>query len=314
MMNPYYDLTDLRLFVNVANQNSITRGAAASHISTPAASVRVRNLENALGTRLLERTRNGVSPTLAGQALLRHAYLMLEQVVALNADLRSFAEGNKGHLRMVANSSTMSETLPPMLGRYMKLHPNTSVDLRPRLNKEVPRAVSDNAADIGLYGGELHVEGLQTIRYLEDRFILITSTDHPLANRKSLVLAEALDYDFIGFPEYSSAYAFMSCAVDEKQLAGKISISVDNYDTMFRMIEANVGIGVAPESAARRYARNASIGIIPLSDEAAVHHASVCARNFDDLPEIAKQFLDILLAATRNSTAGFVPAKVRNAT
>lgn len=299
MISAYFDLTDLRLFVNVANQNSLTRGAAASHISAPAASVRVRNLENVFGTRLLERTRNGVTPTLAGQALLRHAHLMLEQAAALNADLRSFAEGNKGHLRIAANSSTMSETLPPVLGRYMKLHPDTSVDLRPRLNKDVPRAVSDNAADLGLYGGELHVEGLQTILYLEDRFILITSTNHPLANRSSLALAEALDYDFIGFPEYSSAYAFMSCAVDEKQLAAKMSISVDSYETMFRMIEANVGIGVATESAARRYARNASIAIVPLDDEAAVHHASVCARNFDDLPEIAKQFLDILLATTR---------------
>lgn len=301
-MNPYFDLIDLQLFVYVADRKSLTKGAAAAHISAPAASMRVRKLENDFGTRLLERTRKGVSTTVAGQAFLRHAHLMLEQAVSLNADLRSFAEGTRGHLRIAANTSTMSETLPPVLRRYMKLHPGSGIDLRPRLNREVSRAVSEDAADIGLYGGDFHMEGLQTLRYLEDRFVLITSAEHPLANRESLALAEALEYDVIGLPEYSSAYAFMCLAVDEKRLASKTRIWVDNYDAMFRMIEANVGVGVTTESAARRYGRNEKIGIVPLSDKAAVRHFSVCARNFEALPEIAKHFLDILLEAAPKAT------------
>lgn len=298
-MNQYFDLVDLRLFAHIVEQNSLTKGAALSCMSAPAASVRVRDLEQGFGTRLLDRTRNGVTPTPAGQALLQHANLMLDQVEVLNAHLRSFAEGNKGNLRIAASTSAMNENLPPVLSRYMKLHPDVSVAMRPKLNKEVQKAVSDNLADVGIYSSEYQASGVQTLRYLEDRFVLITSVDHPLASRAGIALAEALDHAMIGFPEYSSTYAFMSEAVDEKQLAAKTSISVDSYDTMFRMIEENVGIGVTLESAARRYARSATFSIVPLADQSAVRHLSVCARDFDALPVTAKHFVDLLIEETR---------------
>jgi len=69
----HFDLIDLRLFVNISEQNSLTGGAERSHMSLPAASARIKNLEDSFGTRLLHRTGQGVTLTPPGQALLHHA-------------------------------------------------------------------------------------------------------------------------------------------------------------------------------------------------------------------------------------------------
>lgn len=293
-MSSSFDLVDTRLFVHVADLASVTKGAAACHISAPAASVRIRNLEKSFGLKLLERTRNGVIPTLAGRAFLQHARLLLEQVEALHAELRGHAHGMKGNLRIAANSPAMSETLPTVISRYMKMHPEISIDLRTKLNSEVIRAVSENSADIGLCAGEFTADGLEIRPYLEDRFALIVSVEHPLAATECLFLAEALAYEIIGFPENSAANAFLRGVADAAGSSPKMSILVENYDTLFRMIEANVGVGIISECAARRYARNAPIRIIPLKDDSAARNLCVCSRSFDALPGFARNFLDIL--------------------
>jgi DNA-binding transcriptional LysR family regulator len=74
-----------------------------------------------------------------------------------------------------------------------------------------------------------------------------------------------------------------------------MGVFVENYDALFCMIEANVGIGLIPECAARRYARSGTIKIIPVSDAKAARDLSVCFRSFDDLPAFARDFLDVLV-------------------
>lgn len=298
-MSSSFDLADIRLFVQIVEHGGMTRGAAACHISAPAASVRIRNMETSFGVKLLERTRHGVVPTLAGRAFLEHARLLLDQVESLELELRGFAQGMKGNLRIAANSPAMSETLPAVVGRYMKLHPEISIDLRTRLNGEVIRAVAENSADIGLCGGDIAAEGLAVRPYLEDRFALIVSVDHPLAQRSCLFLAEALPYEIIGFPDNSAANTLLRSVSDRLGVAPKMSVLVENNDTLFRMIEANVGIGLISECAARRYARNTPVRIIPLKDEGAVRNLCVCARDFDALPPFGKRFLDILFEESR---------------
>ena len=72
----HFDLVDLRLYLNVLQAGNITAGASLSHLSLPAASARIRAMEASLGVAFLQRSRRGVSPTPAGQALAQHARLL----------------------------------------------------------------------------------------------------------------------------------------------------------------------------------------------------------------------------------------------
>jgi molybdate transport repressor ModE-like protein len=96
----HFDLTDLRLFLHVAETGSITAGAARSGLSLAAASARVRGMEVQTAVPLLERNRRGVEPTPAGRTLLHHARLVTGQVEMMRGELGEFARGLKGHVRL----------------------------------------------------------------------------------------------------------------------------------------------------------------------------------------------------------------------
>ena len=132
-MANHFDLTDLQLIVNIGEASSLTRGAEKTHLSLPAASNRVKNLEEHFGTRLFHRNSQGVSLTPSGEAFLRHARLVLRQIDSLRGEIHEYARGIKGQVRMVANTTAMTEFMPAVLSRYLATHPDVTVELRERL-------------------------------------------------------------------------------------------------------------------------------------------------------------------------------------
>src|SRR5690606_25782556 len=135
----HFDLVDMRLFVHVADCNSLTRGAERSHLSLPAASVRIKSLEEAIGTRLLYRGPQGVTLTPPGQAYAHHARTVLHQIETLRGDLQEYTQGVKGHLRVFATTTAMAEFLPAVLRDYLATHPDVNIDLRERTSGDVVR-------------------------------------------------------------------------------------------------------------------------------------------------------------------------------
>jgi len=113
-----FDLTDLRLFVNVHEAGTITGGADASHMTLASASERIRGMEDDLGVPLLLREHRGVKPTPAGRTLLHHARLMLHQMERMQGELGDYGAGLKGHVRMLCNTAAMSEYLPEILASF----------------------------------------------------------------------------------------------------------------------------------------------------------------------------------------------------
>ncbi|MGN6703353.1 MAG: LysR family transcriptional regulator, partial [Burkholderiaceae bacterium] len=200
----HFDLVDLRLFVNISEENSLTRGAERSHLSLPAASTRIRNLEDSIGVKLLYRTAQGVTLTPPGQALLLHARLVLQQLEQLRGDLQEYVRGVKGHLRIFANTTAITEFLPAVLPAFLAEHPDISIDLRERLSHDIVRAVAEGRTDIGIVAGTVRTEGLETLPYRRDRLGVAAAPAHPLARRESVAFEDTLDYDYVGLPEASA--------------------------------------------------------------------------------------------------------------
>src|SRR3546814_15721081 len=117
-----FDLTDLRLFMNIHDTGTITKGAQRSHITLASASERVKGMEESLGVALLIRDRRGVQPTSAGRALLHPARPVLKQMDRLHGELARYGKGLKGHVRLLCNTSTIL-TYPPALLRDFLTQP-----------------------------------------------------------------------------------------------------------------------------------------------------------------------------------------------
>jgi DNA-binding transcriptional LysR family regulator len=296
-----FDLVDLVLFVNTAGEHNLTRGASLSHMSLPAASARIKNIEDRIGTKLFYRNSRGTTLTPAGQAFLYHGRLFLQQLGHLEKDLHEYAKGIKGHLRIFANTTAITEFLPRVLSKYLTTHPDVNVDLQERLSRDIVRALNEEAIEIGVLSGNLiRTDGLESIPYRRDRLVLVTATAHPLAQRETVSFAQTLEFDYIGLVKGTAIHDFLNQAAGLLGRSIKIRIQVGNFEALCRMVETNIGIGVIPESTARRISKTLAIKIIPLSDDWAVRNLQICVRNLDSFPTFARDLIDMLIADSGN--------------
>jgi DNA-binding transcriptional LysR family regulator len=288
-------MVDLRLFVSIAETNSLRRGAERSHLSAPAASARIRHLEDAIGSKLLVRTRQGITLTPPGQAFLHHAKVVLLELEGLGRDLEEYSPNLRGILRMAANPAVVEEYLPDALRHYRGTHADVRLDVRELLSPEIVRALTAGTADVGVISNHVRTEDLEVIDYRETRLALIVPADHPLAARERVAFAEILDEDFVDFGEFSPTHAFTHRKFAARHPGITVRVQVTNADASCRMVAANVGVAIVPRPAAYRHARSMPIRVVELSDEDAALRFQIVARRFKMLPTYARDLIDLLL-------------------
>lgn len=286
-----FDLIDLKLFVHVVEAGSITAGADRMHLAVAAASTRIRNMEIELGTALLNRERQGVQPTPAGRTLMHHARLLLQQAERMRGELGEYADGLKGHVRLLSNTNALTEFLPEPLSNFLTAHPQVNIDLEERLSDEIVAAVADGKADIGIVAGTEDVTGLEVFPFRVDRFVLVTAPAHALASTGSVAFADALDFDFVGLERMSSLQRFLSDKAERMGRRLKLRVQLRSFDSVCRLVECNVGIGVVPETTAARNMKTMSLHRIALTDEWALRNLTICVRRLQDLPLHAQELV-----------------------
>ncbi len=226
---------------------------------------------------------------------------MLSQVDRLDGDLRQYAHGLRAHVRIFANTTAVSDFLPEILADFLALHPDVDVDLQERLNSDIARAVRDGTTDIGIVAGFVESEGLSAMHFSTDRLVLVVPARHRLARRKRIAFADTLDEDHVGMHEGSTLHGFLSEVVKGAGRSYRQRIRLHGFDAMCRMIEAGVGVGIVPESAAVRHAKTMAIVAVPLSDAWAVRERHVLTRAGMQLPVAARLLVDAI--ARVHSTA-----------
>ncbi|MBU0589667.1 MAG: LysR family transcriptional regulator [Gammaproteobacteria bacterium] len=285
-------LTDLRLFLCVVEEANITRAATRQHLSLAAASTRIKAIEMQAGMPLLVRQARGVSPTPAGEAFTHHARQLLQQAASLRAELNEYGGGLKGHVRIYANTTAVTDFLPQILADFLHAHPDVSIDLQERANQDIARAVAQGRTDIGIVAGPVESSGLQSLHFSTDRLILVTPAKHALARRKRVSFAQILDEDFIGMHEGSTLQQFLAKVEDDLGKRLKPRIQLRGFDAMCRMIEVGVGVGILPESAARRHSATMAIALVDLADDWAVRERHLLVRDLERLPGYARDLLN----------------------
>jgi DNA-binding transcriptional LysR family regulator len=296
-----FDLTDLRLILHVAEAGSITAGAERAALALASASARIRGMEAAAGTALLQRGRRGVAPTPAGEAVLHHARLVLQQIERMRGELGDYARGLKGHVRILGNTAAVTEFLPEPLAEWLAAHPRIDIDLEERPSHAIVEAVAAGLADLGIVadmadgGAADGGGGLERIPFRIDRLVLAVPHGHALATRRRIAFAEVLGEDFVGL---SPGSALQDHLARHAARAGRrpltLRVRLGGFDAVCRMVEQGVGLAVVPETAARRCRRSMAIRAVPLSDSWALRRLSICVRSLDALPVHARRLVEHL--------------------
>ncbi len=289
-----FDLADLSLFRHVVEAGSITHGAERAHLALAAASARIRNMEDALGIALLTRGRAGVVPTQAGRTLLQHARTILRQAERLHEDLGAYGNGLAGQVRVLSNTNALTEFLPEALSSFLSAHPNVSVDLEERLSDEIVGLIAEGVADLGIVAGTVDAGALETYPFRSDRFVLVVARGHPLASRANVGFEDVLDHDFVGLDRSSALQRFLSAKAVRIGRPLRLRVQLRSFDAVCRLVECKVGVGIVPETTARRAQKTAAIAIVPLNDHWAERELTICVRNMNDLPLYARQLVQHL--------------------
>ena len=280
----HFDLSDLRLFIHIAESPSLTQGARRAHLSPAAASARVKALEGQLGSRLLYRDSRGVALTPAGEKQLQLARLIMRQVDYLKGEFTEYSTDSTGHIRIFANTTAVTEFLPEVLAGFLAQRPGVTVDLQERLSRDIVRGVLDGSTDMGIIAGPVQAEGLQALHFSTDRLLLAVPLGHPLATQPRVTLRQTLSYQHIGLHEGSTLLSFLRDQVEKFGGTLSLRIQLSSFEAVCRMIEAGVGIGIIPESAARRHSRTMQLALVALDEPWAIRERSILVRELDALP------------------------------
>jgi DNA-binding transcriptional LysR family regulator len=289
-----FDLADLNLFRHVVEAGSITAGSERANLALAAASTRVRNMEEALGAALLVRGRQGVTPTPAGRTLLAHARAILRQAERLREDLGAYAGGLAGQIRVLSNTNALTEFLPEALSSFLAAHPQVSVDLEERLSDEIVGLIAEGVADIGIVAATVDVSTLETYPFRKDRFVLVVARDHPLAERRKIAFTQVLQHDFVGLDRASALQRFLADKAAKSGRSLRLRVQMRSFDSVCRLVECRVGIGIVPETTARRLSRTMAIAVVALTDPWAERDLTICIRSLAALPIYARQLVQHL--------------------
>lgn len=285
------DLTTLKLFLAVVEERSIAKAAEREHITGPAISKRITELETALSVQLFDRHPKGIRPTAAGEALAADVRSIFATLDRAESRLSEYAAGSRGRIRIHANPSGLSGALPDALHGYLQEHPLVGIQLEEKHSIDVVRAVAEGEADIGIFAPQVPAEGLTVHPYQPIRLMLITPPDHALSRRKTISLAEAAAYDFVSLSDASSIGNLVLRVAAEQGVALRHRLQVDGFDGLRRMVQAGLGLAVLPEHCALPYSKAMSFHCIRLTDSWARYRLNICTREPQTLNMAARLLL-----------------------
>jgi len=288
------DLASLALFIRIAETRSITKAASAGHIALAAASRRIALLEHRYGVKLLYRSSQGVESTPAGVAFATHARKMMEQAEKMQAELSDYAKGVKGHIRIKANTSAITQYLPKDLAQFSIAYPDVKLELEESRSGEIVQALREGDTDIGVVMDGVPREGLVSYEYRRDRLVAVVPRGHEFRARQAPFEA-LLKYDLVALDSSAAMMRLISDAAARAGQPPRLRVQVKSFEAVCKLVQANMGIGVLPEAAALDFAPVMGLRLVRLTDDWADRCMYVCVRDFDSLTANGRKLVEQLV-------------------
>lgn len=245
-----YDFVDLRLFLHVVVDGSITAGARRMHLSLPSASARVRALEGHAGVALLVRGRRGVRPTPAGVALARHARGVLAEAARLEGTIASYTCSMASPLILAAGSSAMHRLVPAALASFLLAHPDLDVAVTERSSAVTVRMLTDGEAHLGVVLDDIARDsGLHRELLGDDSLVVIGRTGGVLTGRTELSYRDAVEHPMVGLDQASPLQASIAAHVGPHAPVVRYRAVAVDLRTVVALAAAGVGLAVVPRRA-----------------------------------------------------------------
>lgn len=247
----------LRYFAAVAEEGNLTRAAARLYVSQPALTKQVRQLEDRLGVRLFTRSRTGMALTEPGAALAARIPALLAGWDSVLRETKGAASRADRVLRVGFLASAANEATPAIIAAFGAARPSWRVEMRQAVWSDPSAGLADGDVDAALV--RLPFPGQEKLRVkvllTEPRWVVLP-TAHPLSTRDTIPFPELWDEPFVAAPLETGAWRDYWLATDHRDgRPPKIGAVTEHPDEWLSAIANGYGVALAPESAARYYAR-----------------------------------------------------------
>jgi len=237
----------LQVFHTVARLLSFTKAAEELHMTQPAVTFQVRQLEEQFNTRLFDRTHNRISLTDAGKRVYEYGERIFQLYNEMDNSVRELTGDISGVLILGASTTIAEYMLPVLLGDFKAKHPEVTIRLKVANTDGIVSQVENNEIDLGVVEAPVNNKNLVVEECRTDHLVLIVPPGHELADEKSVSLARIVDYPFICREEGSGTREVM---IESMLTAGinasdlRIAMELGSLEAIKGAVESGMGVSI----------------------------------------------------------------------
>jgi DNA-binding transcriptional LysR family regulator len=295
-------LRHLRTFEAVARHHSISRAASELHLTQPAVSMQMKQLEEQIGLPLVEQIGKRMFLTEAGQELRGHARDIASRMVDLNAAMDQFRGLERGLLRL-AVVSTANYFLPELIAEFSASHPGVRVSLKVANREFVLSALADNSTDLAITGLPPDSVDVVAQNFMGNPLVVIAAPHHPLAGQASIPLQRLADETLVVREPGSGTRAAMERHFAEHGLVYRAGCELGTNEAIKQAVRAGLGLAVVSAQTIELELATRCLAVLPVEGFPIVRQWYVVHRSGKRLSAAARTFRDLLLALDPDADA-----------
>ena len=288
-------LRHLRIFEAVARYSSVSRAARELHLTQPAVSMQVKQLEEQVGLPLVDQVGRRLVITEAGQELRRHAQRIAAQMVELNGAMDQFRDLERGVIR-IAVVSTANYFLPPIIAQFTGRYPAVRISLRVANRETVLAALADNHTDLAITGQPPESLDVVAQNFMENPLVVIAPPSHRLAGRQRITLRRMADETLVVREPGSGTRAAMERAFAEHELEWRAGCELGTNEAIKQAVQAGLGLAVVSAQTVQLEVETGRLVTLPVEGFPVIRHWYVVHRNDKRLSAATQAFRSLLLA------------------
>ncbi|MCA0988327.1 LysR family transcriptional regulator [Guptibacillus algicola] len=253
----------LRVFVSVVENKNFSKAAKDLHMTQPAVSQYVKNLEQTLGTRLLERDNRTVSLNRAGDIVYHHAKELLNLYTKMNDLIDELTNNTSGKIKIGASYTYGEYVLPQVLARIHQRYPLISPNVKIGNSTEIGDLVYSHQLDVGIIEGDPPLKELSVMNFTEDEMVVVASPDHTLVNNNHIGLT---DETWIVRETGSGTREATENMWQELSVTPKKTMEFGSTQLIKESVEAGIGISFLSKWAIRKELKLGTLAVIDLPE------------------------------------------------
>jgi DNA-binding transcriptional LysR family regulator len=286
------DLSELQVFLTVANERSFSRAAAKLHRTQPAVSQAVRRLEEELGERLFDRSSKQGTLTEAGRVLRDYAQKLLRLSDEAELAVRELRDLRRGRVLIGANEAAVHALLP-LIARFRSQHPQIQIDVRRVPSRQVGVEVMQGTLDFGVITFQPAERGLQSLTLGPDELVMLVHPHHPLASRKQVTMAEFGRETVIAHNDPTPARERVLRAFEQKHAPINIQVALPSLEAIKRAVEMRLGVALLPKRCALAEISRGQLAAVRMPPVRLARQLRLVFRRAGDLSHAAQAFLGV---------------------